>query len=377
MTKEKTAKVSDVTGLINQLAPSDLAAQWDNVGLQIGDPGAKVERILVCLDVQQQIIETAVRLGAQLIVAHHPLIFRPLKRLSPADASGALIYRAIQQNIAVVAAHTNLDRAQDGLNDWLAARLGLTRIKPLERPEHDGYRKLVVYVPIGHEQQMMDALFAAGAGHIGAYDHCSFRTAGTGTFRGGEDSDPFIGTAGAFEEAQELRLETIFPVALQDKIIPRMIKAHPYEEVAYDLIPLANPRNDVGLGRIGELEQSVSLSEFSQVVKRALDLPFLRQIGSPTQKISRIAVCGGSGMSTFVDAARLGADCLVTGDVKYHEAQQALEAGIAVIDAGHFGTEKIMVEELAKRLRQLAAATSYKLDIITSTEEKDPFTIVT
>lgn len=376
MKKEKTAKVSDVIGLINRLAPPELAEQWDNVGLQVGDPGALVERILVCLDVSPQVLEAAARLQAQLVVAHHPLIFYSLKRLSPADATGALVYRAVQQNIAVVAAHTNLDRARDGLNDWLAARLGLSRIRPLEKPVQDALRKLVVYVPVGHEQQLMDALFAAGAGHIGAYDRCSFRTPGTGTFRGGADSTPFIGTAGVAEEAQELRLETIFPVALQERIVQRMVKAHPYEEVAYDLIPLANPRTDVGLGRIGELAQSLSLSDFARQAKQALDLPFLRQIGTPTQMISRVAVCGGSGMSTFSDAARLGADCLVTGDVRYHEAQQALEAGIAVLDAGHFGTEKIMVSELATRLRKLAADRSYDLDIITSTEEKDPFTLV-
>lgn len=377
MTKEKSARLSDVIGLVNRISPPELAEEWDNVGLQVGDPGAIIDRILICLDAQHSAFDAAHRLGAQLVVAHHPLIFRPLKRLSPVDVTGALVYRAIEQKIAVVAAHTNLDRAQDGLNDWLAQRFGLSGVKPLERPQTDSYRKLVVYVPQGHEAQVMEAMFAAGAGHIGDYDRCSFRSAGTGTFRGGKGSDPFIGTSGIFEEAQELRLETVVPVSLQERVVARMMKAHPYEEVAYDLIPLANPRQDIGLGRIGTLEQGMPLHDFAQQVKQALGLSALRIVGDTHRVVSKIAVCGGSGMVSFADAVRHGADCLVTGDVKFHEAQQAQQSGVAVIDAGHFGTEKIMIAELARRLRALAIEHQYSFEVFEHTEEQDPFITIT
>lgn len=375
--EKKTARLTDIVGLINRLAPPHLAEDWDNVGLQIGDPQAIIQRVLICLDVDKATVAEAVRLDAQLIVSHHPLIFRPLKRLVPTDSAGEVIFQTIRQNIAVLAAHTNLDRAADGLNDWLAAQLGLAAVVPLERPQVDCYRKLVVYVPVGHETAVMEAMFAAGAGHIGAYDRCSFRTSGIGTFRGGAESDPFIGVPGSFEEAEELRLETIIPVALQERIVARMVKAHPYEEVAYDLIPLANPGNRFGLGRVGELEEKIPLAGFAALVKDSLDVPVLRMVGDPDQLIGKVAVCGGSGMVTYADALRHGADCLVTGDVKFHEAQRALADGVAVIDAGHFGTERIMISELAMRLKALAAENRYNLEVLTMTAEKDPFITIT
>jgi len=377
MAEKNTARVADIVGLINRISPPHLAEDWDNVGLQVGDTGAPVRRVLVCLDVEHAAIVEAERLGADLIVCHHPLIFRPLKRLTLSDAPGSIIYRAIQKNIAIVAAHTNLDRSVDGLNDWLAAQLGLGAVTPLERPRSDGYYKLVVYVPSGHEGAVMEALFAAGAGHIGAYDRCSFRTSGTGTFRGGTDTDPFIGSPGAHEEAEELRLETIIPVHLRERIITRMIKAHPYEEVAYDLIPLANPVTGPGLGRIGFLSDKLSLDSFARQVKTALNVAAVRVVGSADQLIGKVAVCGGGGMVTYADALRQGADCLVSGDIKFHDALRARADGMALIDAGHFGTEKIMIKKMAERLTSLVAEERYGLEIITMTTEQDPFVTIT
>jgi dinuclear metal center YbgI/SA1388 family protein len=377
MAEKNTARVADIVGLINRISPSHLAEDWDNIGLQVGDSSASVRRILVCLDVERGAVEEAARLGADLIVCHHPLIFHPLKRLTPSDPAGDIIYRAIKQNIAIVAAHTNLDRAVDGLNDWLAAQLGLITIKPLERPRSDGYYKLVVYVPCGHEDVVMEAMFAAGAGHIGAYDRCSFRTRGTGTFRGGAETTPFIGTTGTYEEAEELRLETIIPIQQRDRIVARMIKAHPYEEVAYDLIPLANPVYGPGVGRIGALDKGLTLDTFARQVKNALGVSAVRMVGAADQLINKVAVCGGSGMVTYADALRLGADCLVTGDIKFHEAQRARADGMALIDAGHFGTEKIMIEKMAERLTSLIAEERYGLEVKTLTTEQDPFITIT
>ncbi len=377
MDKKNLARVADIIGLINRISPSYLAEDWDNVGLQVGDPGAPVHRVMVCLDVEAGAIQEATRLGADLIVCHHPLLFHPLKRLTPSDPSGDIIYRAIQQNIAIVAAHTNLDRAADGLNDWLAAQLGLHDVTPLERPRSDGYCKLVVYVPSGHENDVMEAMFAGGAGHIGGYDRCSFRTSGTGTFRGGADADPFIGTPGIHEEVEELRLETIIPIQLRERIVARMIKAHPYEEVAYDLIPLANPVVGTGLGRIGVLQSKLTLDAFARQVKSALDVAAVRMVGHADQLIGRVAVCGGGGMVTYADALRQGADCLVSGDIKFHEAQRARADGMTLIDAGHFGTEKIMIAKLAERLSALIAERRFGTEVFTMTTEQDPFITIT
>jgi len=374
--KQKTARVTDVIGLLNQICPPSLAEDWDNVGLQVGDPQAEVTRLLVCLDAEEAALEKALECGVQLILSHHPLIFRPLKRLTPGDAGGRVLFRAIREGVAVASAHTNLDRAADGLNDWLAERLGVVNARPLETLPPGGLYKLVVYVPVGHEQEVMEALFAAGAGKIGAYDRCSFRVAGTGSFRGSDATQPFIGTPGAFEETAEVRLETIVPKALLGKVVARMLKAHPYEEVAHDLIPLANSPVDVGLGRIGQLEQELSLAEFAAQVKARLAVPALRLVGDLSRRIRKVAVCGGSGMSTYADAVRNGADCLVTGDVKFHEAQRARAEGVALIDAGHFATEQIMIDGLSRRLRTLLQDCQFDIEIFTMDTEKDPFNTI-
>ena len=373
MGKQKTARLAELAGLLNALYPTLLAEDWDNVGLQVGDPAAEIERILVCLDAEESAIQEAEQNGAQLIISHHPLIFKGLKRLTPTDETGRVLFRAIQQQIAIYSAHTNLDRAADGLNDWLATRLGLENFQPLEKPQPAGYYKLVVFVPRGHESELMDALFAAGAGHIGKYDHCSFRSEGTGSFRGGDNSDPFIGQPGEQAEAEEFRLETIVPGARLAKVLARMLKTHPYEEVAYDLIPLANTRNDIGLGRIGRLPAAIELQQFAEQVRKQLNLPSLRLVGEPLRKVSKVAVCGGSGASLLSEALRQGADCLVTGDVKYHDAQRARAEGLALIDAGHFGTEQIMITELSSRLRQALTERQLPIEVIEMTAEQDPF----
>lgn len=376
MAKQKTARLAELVGLLNSLYAPSLAEDWDNVGLQIGDPAAEVERILVCLDAEETAIAEAQECNAQLVISHHPLIFRPLKRLTPNDEVGRVLFRAIRHQIAVYSAHTNLDRAADGLNDWLAARIGVGNCQPLEKIQPGGFYKLVVFVPRGHETELMDALFAAGAGHIGEYDRVSFRSEGTGSFRGSEKTIPFIGRPGEVEEADEFRLETIVPGGRLSKVLARMLKSHPYEEVAYDLIPLANTRSDIGLGRIGRLAVETSLQQFADQVREKLQVSSVRLVGDPGRKINKIAVCGGSGSSLLSEALRQGADCLVTGDIKYHDAQRARAEGLALIDAGHFGTEQFMVTELSTRLRKLLAERQLPIEVIEMTAEQDPFTVV-
>ena len=373
--KQKAAHLADIIGVLNQLCPPDLAEDWDNVGLQVGDPTAVISKILVCLDAEEIAVQEADRLGAQLIISHHPLIFNPLKRVTPADMTGRVLFRAIKKNIAIVSAHTNLDRAADGLNDWLARRLGVTDSVPLEPLESGYFYKLVVYVPPSHELAVRQVAFAAGAGQIGLYDHCSFNSRGLGTFRGNQESQPFIGTPGELETTEEVRFETIVPAPLVDKVIARVLKAHPYEEVAYDLLPLENRRLDVGLGRVGQLEQPVSLQQFAEQVKKVLHLPALKLVGELQQQIKRVAVCGGTGMSLFSAAVRHGADCLVTADIKFHEAQRARAEGVALLDASHFATEQIMVEELSKRLRKASSEKQFNVEVIEMTAENDPLVV--
>ncbi len=375
MAQKKTARLTDVIGFLNQLCPPDLAEDWDNVGLQVGDPAAEINKILVCLDAEEIAIQEAHRQGAQLIISHHPLIFRPIKHLSPTDMTGRVLYQAIKQDIAVVSAHTNLDRAADGLNDWLAERLGVIDPVPLESPTTGHFYKLVVYVPLGHEIEVRDAVFSAGAGHIGAYDRVSFSSRGAGTFRGGQGTQPFIGTPGSLEATEEVRLEIVVPASILNKSVSRMLKAHPYEEVAYDLLPLANERLKVGLGRVGQLEKSLSLRQFAEQVKEKLQISALKLVGDLEQQIDRVAVCGGTGMSMFSAAVRHGADCLLTADIKFHEAQRARAAGVTLIDAGHFATEQIMVAELSSRLRKIFAARQFKVEVIEMTAEQDPLSV--
>jgi dinuclear metal center YbgI/SA1388 family protein len=373
--KQKAAHLADIIGLLNQLCPPDLAEDWDNVGLQVGDPTAVISKILVCLDAEEVAVHEALRLGAQLIISHHPLIFRPLSRLTPADMTGRVLFQAIKKDISIVSAHTNLDRATDGLNDWLAQRLGVMDVVPLEPPESGHFYKLVVYVPSSHQLAVRQAAFSAGAGQIGSYDQCSFNSQGIGTFRGNQESEPFIGIPGELETTEEIRFETILPGSLVNKVISRVIKAHPYEEVAYDLIRLENKRLVIGLGRVGQLEQTVSLQQFAEQIKIKLHLPALKLVGELQQQIKRVAVCGGTGMSLFSAAVRQGADCLVTADIKFHEAQRARAEGVALIDAGHFATEQIMVEELSKRLRKASRENQFNVEVIEMTAENDPLVV--
>lgn len=373
--KQRIVRIHDLVGLLNALYPTALAEDWDNVGLQVGDPQAQVSKVLVCLDPSQAALQAAVELGAQAILCHHPLIFRPLRHLTPADETGRILFSAVQQHIAIIAAHTNLDRAANGLNDWLAAAFELDGCRPLEEAE-GALIKLVVYVPAGYEDSVARALFKAGAGNIGNYDSCSFRSEGTGTFRATEGCSPFVGQVGQHSRVRELRLETVVPQDRLKRVVERMLRVHPYEEVAYDLVPLANRRNDIGLGRIGRLNQDTTLKAFAETAKDILQVPALRMVGDPRKVVRKVAVCGGSGASLFKEAARQGADVLVTGDVKYHEARDAASLGLGLIDAGHFATERLMIGPLAETMARAAAMRDFKIEFFELKGEEDPFAVV-
>jgi len=344
------AKGQTIIQWMEQLAPKHLAMPDDKIGLQLGTLRKDVSTVLVALDVTDAVVEEAIRKQAELIVAHHAIIFRPLAHLQTDTPAGKLYEKLIKHDIAVYIAHTNLDVADGGINDMMAEALGLDVTGHLEDVHTDKLKKLVVFVPASHEAQVRDALFAAGAGWIGNYSHCSFNVPGTGTFLPREGTDPFIGKPGKLEFAQEVRIETIVPASAERQVIQAMLKAHPYEEVAYDLYPMDLKGRTLGLGRVGKLPAPERLDVFTERVKKALDVPVVRVVGDPAREIRKVAVLGGSGSRYVRHAIFAGADVIVTGDIDYHTAHDALAAGIAIVDPGH-NAEKIMKKRVAEWLQ--------------------------
>lgn len=334
------------------MAPFAWAEEWDNVGLQIGNAESSVDAILVTLNVDFASINEARKRGANLIVAHHPVIFRPLRRLQYDRPIGKVIRELVSHRMNVIVAHTNLDFAPQGVNYQLGQLLGLQGMQVLDVRGRDEYYKLVVFVPRGYEDVVREAMGKVGAGWIGNYSFCTFQSAGTGTFMPLEGSNPFQGEIGQLEKADELRLETIVPKRKSQTVVEAMLKAHPYEEVAYDLYPLANEGMPWGLGMIGNLPEPISLSDLVDQVKERYLVPTVRVVGDLDLRVKRVAVCGGSGGTVVDSAVAKGADVLITGDIKYHEALDADAQGLAVIDAGHQATEEPVVPAVADYLRR-------------------------
>lgn len=344
--------VQQVAAVLTDLAPEHLAEEWDNVGLLVGDPAGTVARVLVTLDVTAAVLDEAAAQGCEMIVAHHPVIFRPLARLRPDDPASALAYEAARRGVHLYAAHTNLDHAAGGTSDALAARLGVLNPRVLVPRTGTGDYKLVVFTPPEAVDAVIAALAEAGAGRIGAYSHCTFRSPGTGTYLPLAGAQPYAGTVGQLEQAEELRLETVVPRARLGPAISAMIAAHPYEEVAYDVYRLENDAANAGAGRIGPLPEPMTLGQFAAHVQAQLNPAHCRVVGDPHRPVKMVAVLGGSGGS-FLDAAhRAGADVFVTGDLKHHEALHALALGLAVIDAGHDATERPVLARLVETLRE-------------------------
>lgn len=346
------AKCREIIAIMETLAPPELAAEWDNVGLLLGDPEKEVRRVLVALDITPEVVEEASSRGANLIISHHPLFFRPWKNLRFDGGRGALVKRLVQEDIMVYSAHTNLDFAALGVSYHLAVRLGLEDIVVLQPTYRERYYKLVTFVPEEAESRVREAICAAGAGWIGNYSHCTFRTLGTGTFLPLSGTNPYIGQEGRLEEVKEYRLETILPRERLSGVLQALVKAHPYEEAAYDVYPLANEGPPQGAGRLGRLPQAVSLQELALNVKKELGAERVAVVGDVERKVQKVAVCGGAGSDMLETARAKGAEVLITGDVKYHEAWRALELGVALIDAGHFATERVIVPALVQYLQE-------------------------
>jgi dinuclear metal center YbgI/SA1388 family protein len=363
--------VKDVVKVIERRFPLTYAESWDNCGLFCGDEKMAVKKILVALDPTLEVIESAIRQKVDMIITHHPLTISKLSKVNTQSIEGRKIEQLIKNDIALYSAHTSLD-VEGMINKELSRLFGLNNPELLMPTASESLYKIVVFVPITHLETVRTAMCQAGAGNIGNYADCTFYTKGTGTFLPKEGTNPFIGAQGLLETVDEMRLETIVGKDCLYKVLRAMEKAHPYEEVAYDVYETERTMNKVGFGEIGELNEVLTGNEFVHHVKEALNLPHISFAGKKNKKIKKVAVCSGSGLSFLTEAIKKGADAYVTGDLKYHDAILAKESDILVIDATHFQTENIIVALLGNYLENKLKESIVILDDI----HKNPIEII-
>lgn len=362
-----------VAGIIDHLdrfAPPRTAADWDNVGLLLGQRSTEVQRIMTCLTITEPVAAEALNRRANLIVTHHPILFRAVKRLTGDTPEGRMLLSLIQGNVAVHSPHTAFDNAVGGINDLLAGKLGLADLAPLRKtaPQPATQFKIVVFVPDADLQRVSDALFESGAGQIGEYSECSYRLSGIGTFRGSDASNPTIGQKGRREEVQEHRLEVVCPSFLLGNAVAALRKAHSYEEPAFDIYPLTAAPSGKGEGRIGVLPASMPLGEVAKALRSALQCGPVQVVGDLSHSIRKVAIVCGAGGELLMDAIRAKADVFLTGEMRYHDYLAATSAGVDLILPGHHATERFGVEELARMLHQKWP----DLEIWASQTESDP-----
>jgi dinuclear metal center YbgI/SA1388 family protein len=334
--------VREVAALLEEIAPLGYQENYDNTGLIVGSNSSNVNGILVTLDVTPDVIDEALAKDTNLIVAHHPVIFSGIKRLTGANYTERTIIKAIKHGISIYCAHTNLDSVWNGVSMILAKRIGLTDIKVLA-PASDQLVKLTTFVPTSNLADVQLALFSAGAGNIGNYDQCSFNIEGTGTFRAGENSNPFVGNKGENHQEKEVRIEVIVPKPVLSKVIEALLKAHPYEEVAYDIYPILNKNPRAGLGVIGKLAKPQPEVEFLNKLKKHISSGSIRHSPLLGKDIVKVAVCGGSGSSLIGQSISAGADIFITADVKYHQFFDA-DGKIIIADIGHYESEQFTID---------------------------------
>lgn len=355
--------VGELIKQIEDWAPPGAAWEKDNVGLQVGSRGDKLKNILLCLEFDEEVLKEAIKKKCNFIFTHHPLIFNPIKNLDFQKSKQAkLIQQLIKNNISLFSAHTNLDFTKDGVSFELAKTLQLKNIKFLELEEANQF-KVVVFVPSTHVEELSRALFSVGGGVIGNYQNCSFRLNGIGTFKGNENSNPFLGKKGKTEKVEEVRLELIVDAWNLNKVINSIKSMHPYEEPAFDIYPLKNKNTNFGAGAIGNLNKELSEKEFLNLVSTSLKIGRLKYCSGSGKKIKKVAVCGGSGSDLLSSAINSEADAFITADIKYHAYHDA--AGkILLIDAGHYETEivslNIVKKKIEKSLRNNDSVKVYK-----------------
>lgn len=349
-------KLSDIIKILEDFAPLVYQEDYDNSGLQIGEPGTDIKGILCTVDITKEVLDEAINKDANLIVAHHPLIFSGLRSLTGRSEVELLVKNTIKSDIAIYACHTNLDNISYGVNQKICEKLGITEAEPIIAAKGE-LLKLVTFVPLKNAEEVRMALFSAGAGHIGNYDSCSYNIEGTGSFRGDDSTNPHVGEKGKLHYEPEIRIETILPKASKSKVLSALFNIHPYEEVAYDLYPLENKYNKIGAGKIGNLKSEMHTDEFLNLLKKTFKSSCIRYSGGNNIPIKKVAVCGGSGSFLIKHALMKGANAFVTGDIKYHQFFEN-ENKMLLADIGHFESEQftkeIFYEILSKKIPNFA-----------------------
>ena len=372
----KAVNGHEIIQLFESWAPKKMACMPnDPIGLAIGTLNKPITKVLVTLDVTHEVVDEAIENGCELIIAHHPPIFAKLKHLRTDDVKGRLFEKCIKNDIAVYSAHTNLDVAPGGVNDLLADSLGLVDRKSLEQTYSESLMKLAVFVPETHVEIVLSALSKAGAGHIGDYDSCSFTSSGDGRFRALDGAHPFVGEVGEIHVEAEKKIEIVFPTSMKNRVLKAMLTTHPYEEPAYDIWTLTNTVNEQGLGRVGKLQQPMTLEDFAKFVKVSFDVPALRVVGKLDTMVEKVAVVGGSGNDYVRKAIFSGADVFVTGDISFHVAQDAEAEGLNIVDPGHH-VEKVMIKGVKEKMTMLCKDKKLNVTFIESKIHTEPFTFI-
>lgn len=339
-------KLSELTSFLESVAPISYQEDYDNSGLIVGSPNKIINQGLIALDCTEAVIDEAIDGGFDIIIAHHPIVFKGLKKFNSKTYVERVVEKAIKNNIALYAIHTNLDHVSNGVNARISQKLGLKNCRILS-PKSSLLKKLVTFVPLASAEKVRNALFEAGAGSIGNYSACSFNIAGTGTFKANEAANPYVGEKGNRHLENEIRIETIYPLHLESKILMSLMLAHPYEEVAYDLYPITNPYQEVGAGMIGELELPADEITFLNYIKSQMNTMVVRHTDLRSKPIKRVAVCGGSGSFLLKQAIAAGADIFITSDFKYHEFFDA-DKKLIIADIGHYESEQFTQELLCE-----------------------------
>jgi dinuclear metal center YbgI/SA1388 family protein len=349
-------KIGTITAWLESVAPPALQESYDNSGLITGDRESDVASALITIDVTESVVDEAVSKNAGLIIAHHPIIFSGLKKLTGKNYVERTVIKAIKNDIAIYAAHTNFDAIKGGVNSAICKKLGMKNCTIL-KPATEALKKLVTFIPIDASDRVRKAVFEAGAGNIGNYDYCGYTVEGSGTFRGNEESNPYAGRKGEVHTEREIRFETIFPAWLQGRITDALLESHPYEEVAYDIYPLDNKLSLAGMGMKGQLGKPLSENDFLTLVKDTFKAGCIRHTRLSGKPVSSVAVCGGSGSSLLSDAIAANSDAFITADFKYHQFFDA-ENKILIADIGHFESEQftkdIFHELLTKKFPKFA-----------------------
>ena len=343
-------KIKDVISALELFAPPVLQESYDNTGLIVGDTNRECRGILVSLDAIEPVLDEAIKQNCNLIISHHPIIFSGLKKITGKNYVQRAIIKAIKHDIALYAIHTNLDNISDGVNGKIARLLGLKNVSILATKENQ-LKKLYTFVPAADADKVRQAVFDAGGGHIGNYSECSFNAEGVGTFKGGANTSPYAGKPGELHKENEIRVEMIFPAWLENAIIKNLLNAHPYEEVAYDIIKLENKFSSVGSGIIGELDEAIDETSFLRILKDRFGLRVIKHTQLLNKEIKKVAACGGAGSFLISSALAAEADIFITSDVKYHEFFDA-DDRMVIADIGHYESEQFTVSLLQEFLEQ-------------------------